>query len=111
MRLLPERLEAPAAGIASVINGSLVAARQHGGQILLHPGTHFGRVFLPLLVSWLAGLGATAVFLAAYAIPDTFHTVMAVSGGNSWRGCSRSVTSRSTPGGGRSWLIAVSCRG
>jgi hypothetical protein len=73
MRLLPERLEAPAAGIASVINGSLVAARKHGGQILLRPGAYFGRVFLPLLVSWLAGLGVTAVFLHAYAIPLTFH--------------------------------------
>jgi hypothetical protein len=56
--------------------------RKHGGQILLHPAAYFGRVFLPSLVSWLAGLGVTAVFLAAYAIPLTFHTVMAVTGGS-----------------------------
>jgi uncharacterized membrane protein YbhN (UPF0104 family) len=67
---------------------------KHGGQILLHPGAYFGRVFLPSLVSWLAGLGVTAVFLAAYAIPVTFHTVMAVTGGNSIA----NVTSV-TPGG------------
>jgi uncharacterized membrane protein YbhN (UPF0104 family) len=68
--------------------------RPSGGQILLHPGAYFGRVFLPSLVSWLAGLGVTAVFLAAYAIPVTFHTVMAVTGGNSIA----NVTSV-TPGG------------
>ena len=45
-------------------------------------------------MSWLAGLGVTAVFLAAYAIPVTFHTVMAVTGGNSIA----NVTSV-TPGG------------
>jgi uncharacterized membrane protein YbhN (UPF0104 family) len=67
---------------------------KHGGQILLHPGVYFGRVFLPSTVSWLAGLGVTAVFLAAYAIPVTFHTVMAVTGGNSIA----NVTSV-TPGG------------
>lgn len=67
---------------------------KHGGQILLHPGAYFGRVFLPSLVSWLAGLGVTAVFLAAYTIPVTFHTVMAVTGGNSIA----NVTSV-TPGG------------
>jgi uncharacterized membrane protein YbhN (UPF0104 family) len=67
---------------------------KHGGQILLHPRAYFGRVFAPSLVSWLAGLGVTAVFLAAYAIPVTFHTVMAVTGGNSIA----NVTSF-TPGG------------
>src|SRR4029077_5589425 len=41
-----------------------------------------------------AGLAVTAVFLAAYSIPVTFHTVMAVTGGNSIA----NVTSV-TPGG------------
>jgi len=67
---------------------------RHGGQILLHPRAYFGLVFAPSLASWLAGLGVTAVFLAAYAIPVTFHTVMAVTGGNSIA----NVTSF-TPGG------------
>jgi uncharacterized membrane protein YbhN (UPF0104 family) len=67
---------------------------KHGGQILLHPRAYFGRVFLPSLVGWAAGLGVTAVFLAAYGIPLTFHTVMSVTGGNSIA----NVTSI-TPGG------------
>jgi uncharacterized membrane protein YbhN (UPF0104 family) len=67
---------------------------KHGGQILLHPGAYFGRVFLPSFVGWSASLGVTAVFLGAYGIPVTFHTVMAVTGGNSIA----NVTSL-TPGG------------
>jgi hypothetical protein len=56
--------------------------RKHGGQILPHPGAYFGRVFLPSLVSWLRAR-RHRVFLAAYAIPLTFQTVMAVTRGNS----------------------------
>jgi hypothetical protein len=54
-----------------------------GGQILGHPAAYFGRVFLPSFVAWLANLCVIAIFLAAYAIPVTFHTVMTVLGGNS----------------------------
>jgi uncharacterized membrane protein YbhN (UPF0104 family) len=70
------------------------AEAKEGGRILGHPGAYFGRVFLPSLVGWLAMLGVIAVFLAAYAIPVTFHTVMSVVGGNSIA----NVTSF-TPGG------------
>ena len=54
-----------------------------GGQVLLHPGTYFGRVFLPEFVSWASGLGITAIFMDAYGIPVTFHTIMSVTGSNS----------------------------
>ena len=54
-----------------------------GGQILLHPGPFFGRVVLPEAISWVAMLGIIAVFLAAYNIPVSFHTVMRVVAGNS----------------------------
>ena len=67
---------------------------KEGGRILAHPGAYVGRVFLPSLVGWVAMLGVIAVFLAAYAIPVTFHTVMSVVGGNSIA----NVTSV-TPGG------------
>ncbi|HST17369.1 MAG TPA: YbhN family protein [Gaiellaceae bacterium] len=67
---------------------------KEGGRILVHPGAYFGRVFLPSLVGWVAMLGVIAVFLAAYEIPVTFHTVMRVVGGNSIA----NVTSL-TPGG------------
>ncbi|MGE5690333.1 MAG: hypothetical protein ACM33B_07220, partial [Pseudomonadota bacterium] len=44
--------------------------------------------------AWLAKLGVIAVFLAAYSIPVTFHTVMTVAGGNSLAN-----TVSATPGG------------
>ena len=65
-----------------------------GGQVLLHPGTYFGRVFLPEFIAWSAGLCITAVFMAAYDIPVTFHSVMSVTGSNSI-----SNTVALTPGG------------
>jgi uncharacterized membrane protein YbhN (UPF0104 family) len=54
-----------------------------GGQILVHPRAYLGRVVLPEAISWLAMLGIIAVFLAAYDIPISFHTLMKVVGGNS----------------------------
>jgi uncharacterized membrane protein YbhN (UPF0104 family) len=65
-----------------------------GGQILSHPAAFFGRVFLPEFVAWVAGLCVVGIFLAAYAIPVTFHSVMTVVGSNS---ISNSVSV--TPGG------------
>ena len=56
---------------------------KQGAEILAHPRAYFGRVFVPQFLGWSAGLGVIAVFLAAYAIPVTFHTVMSVVGGNS----------------------------
>ena len=70
------------------------AQAKEGGQILVHPGAYFGRVFLPSAISWCAGLGVIAVFLAAYSIPVTFHTLMRIVAGNSIA----NVTS-ATPGG------------
>ena len=52
------------------------------------------RVFLPSLLGWIASLGAMAVFLSAYDIPVSFHTLMRICGGNSIA----NVTSV-TPGG------------
>jgi uncharacterized membrane protein YbhN (UPF0104 family) len=54
-----------------------------GGQILLHPRAFFGRVVFPEVISWLAMLAIIAVFLAAYNIPVSFHTIMRVVAGNS----------------------------
>jgi uncharacterized membrane protein YbhN (UPF0104 family) len=54
-----------------------------GGKILGHPRVYLGRVVLPELVGWFAKLGVIGVFLAAYGIPVTFHTIMSVAGGNS----------------------------
>jgi uncharacterized membrane protein YbhN (UPF0104 family) len=54
-----------------------------GGAILARRRDYLLLVALPSLGAWLAKLGVTAIFLAAYSIPVTFHTVMTVIGGNS----------------------------
>jgi uncharacterized membrane protein YbhN (UPF0104 family) len=72
----------------------LWAKAKQGGAILARPRDYFLMVALPSLVAWLAKLGVTTIFLAAYSIPVTFHTVMSVIGGNSL-----SNTVSATPGG------------
>jgi uncharacterized membrane protein YbhN (UPF0104 family) len=56
---------------------------KQGGEVLRHPKAYVFRVFTPSFLGWCAGLGVIAVFLAAYGIPVTVHTVMSVVGGNS----------------------------
>jgi uncharacterized membrane protein YbhN (UPF0104 family) len=67
---------------------------KEGGQILVHPRAYFLRVVTPEAISWIASLCVIAVFLSAYAIPVTFHTIMRIVAGNSIA----NVTSV-TPGG------------
>jgi uncharacterized membrane protein YbhN (UPF0104 family) len=67
---------------------------KQGGAILGRPREYFLKVFLPSLGAWLAKLGVVAIFLAAYSIPVTFHSVMSVIGGNSLAN-----TVSATPGG------------
>jgi uncharacterized membrane protein YbhN (UPF0104 family) len=56
---------------------------KQGGAILARPRDYFVKVATPSAIAWLAKLGVTAVFLAAYSIPVTFHSIMSVLGGNS----------------------------
>jgi uncharacterized membrane protein YbhN (UPF0104 family) len=65
-----------------------------GGAILGQPRRFLVGVALPELGSYLARLGIVAVFMAAFSIPVTFHSVVAVSASNS---ISNSVSV--TPGG------------
>lgn len=67
---------------------------KEGGAILATPRRYVVRVVAPSFVAWLAKLGVVGVFLAAYGIPVTFHTVMSVVGGNSLAN-----TVSATPGG------------
>jgi uncharacterized membrane protein YbhN (UPF0104 family) len=67
---------------------------KQGGAILARPRDYFLKVFLPSVGAWCAKLGVTAIFLAGYGIPVTFHSIMSVIGGNSIAN-----TVSATPGG------------
>ena len=77
----------------SKLRGLWAKAKQ-GGAILSEPRAYLVRVVLPSFGAWVAKLVVIGVFLAAYAIPVTFHTVMTVAGGNSLAN-----TVSATPGG------------
>jgi len=72
----------------------LWAKAKEGGAILATPRRYVVRVLAPSFVAWVAKLGVVGVFLAAYGIPVTFHTIMSVVGGNSLAN-----TVSATPGG------------
>jgi uncharacterized membrane protein YbhN (UPF0104 family) len=67
---------------------------KEGGAILASPRRYALEVLVPSFLAWVSKLGVIAVFLAAYSIPVTFHTVMSVVGGNSLAN-----TVSATPGG------------
>ena len=56
---------------------------KQGGVILSRPKEYFLHVFLPSLLSWLCKLTVIGIFLAAFAIPVTFESVMWVTGSGS----------------------------
>src|SRR5262245_43267385 len=56
---------------------------KQGGTILSSPRTYVVRVVLPSLAAYTAKLAGIAVFLAAFAIPVTFGSVMHVVAGQS----------------------------
>jgi uncharacterized membrane protein YbhN (UPF0104 family) len=61
----------------------LWAQAKQGGKILSDWKAYLFRVFLPEFLGWCCKLGVIALFLAAYSIPVSFHTVMRIVGGNS----------------------------
>jgi len=56
---------------------------KQGGVILSHPKEYFPRAFLPSFLSWLCKLAVIGIFLAAFAIPVTFESIMWVTGSGS----------------------------
>ena len=56
---------------------------KQGGAILSQPRTYLARAFLPSFLSWLCKLAVVGIFLAAFAIPVTFESVMWVVGSGS----------------------------
>jgi uncharacterized membrane protein YbhN (UPF0104 family) len=56
---------------------------KEGGAILTRPREYLTRAFLPSLVSWLCKLTVIGIFLAAFAIPVTFESIMWVTGSGS----------------------------
>ena len=61
----------------------LWAQAKEGGVILSTPRRYLSRVFLPSLLGWLCRLAVTAIFLAAFALPVTFESVMWITGSGS----------------------------
>jgi uncharacterized membrane protein YbhN (UPF0104 family) len=56
---------------------------KQGGAILSHPKEYLTNAFLPSLLSWLCKLTVIGIFLAAFAIPVTFESIMWVTGSGS----------------------------
>jgi uncharacterized membrane protein YbhN (UPF0104 family) len=56
---------------------------KQGGVILSRPRQYFTQVFLTSLLSWLCKLTVIGIFLAAFAIPVTFESIMWVTGSGS----------------------------
>ncbi len=61
----------------------LWAKAKQGGVILSHPKEYLTHSFLPAFLSWLCKLAVIGIFLAAFAIPVTFESVMWVTGSGS----------------------------
>jgi uncharacterized membrane protein YbhN (UPF0104 family) len=56
---------------------------KQGGVILSRPKEYLLHAFLPSLLSWLCKLAVIGIFLAAFAIPVTFESIMWVTGSGS----------------------------
>ena len=56
---------------------------KEGGAILSEPKTYLKRSFLPAFLSWTCKLIVVGIFLAAFAIPVTFESIMWVVGSGS----------------------------
>ncbi|MCZ7588779.1 MAG: flippase-like domain-containing protein [Gaiella sp.] len=61
----------------------LWAKAKKGGVILSQPKRYFTRAFLPSFLSWICKLVVVGIFLAAFAIPVTFESIMWVVGSGS----------------------------
>ncbi len=61
----------------------LWAQAKQGGVILSQPRRYFTHAFLPSLLSWCCKLVVIGIFLAAFAIPVTFKSIMWVVGSGS----------------------------
>jgi len=71
----------------------LWAQAKQGGVILSQPKRYMEWVVLPSFLSWLCRLVVTGIFLAAFAIPVTFDSIMWVTGSGSL-----AATTSFTPG-------------
>ncbi len=56
---------------------------KQGGVILTRPKEYLTHAFLPSFLSWLCKLTVVGIFLAAFAIPVTFESIMWVVGSGS----------------------------
>jgi uncharacterized membrane protein YbhN (UPF0104 family) len=56
---------------------------KEGGRILTEPKVFVRRVLVPQSLGYLCKLAVIAIFLAAFSVPVTFHSVMSVVGSSS----------------------------
>jgi uncharacterized membrane protein YbhN (UPF0104 family) len=56
---------------------------KEGGAILSEPKTYLRRAFLPSFLAWVCKLCVVGIFLAAFAIPVTFESIMWTVGSGS----------------------------
>lgn len=91
--------EHPVATVAIVVGGGLLLVllgrifwqkvkklweqAKQGGVVLSRPRRYLLDVLLPSFLSWLCKLGVIGIFLAAFAIPVTFESIMWVAGSGS----------------------------
>jgi uncharacterized membrane protein YbhN (UPF0104 family) len=61
----------------------LWAQAKRGGAVLASPRRYFVHVFTPSLLGYLCKMAVIAIFLAAFAIPVTFNSIMWVIGSGS----------------------------
>jgi uncharacterized membrane protein YbhN (UPF0104 family) len=61
----------------------LWAQAKQGGAILAEPKRYLRQAFLPSFLSWVCKLFVIGIFLAAFAIPVTFESIMWVVGSGS----------------------------
>jgi threonine dehydrogenase-like Zn-dependent dehydrogenase len=83
VHVLDGATDGPKPALVEALGATYHTGSVNGGAVLAQPRRFMLGVALPEVGSYAARLGIVAVFLAAYSIPVTFRSVVAVTGANS----------------------------